>query len=100
VARLERLPRDRPIADLRDAAAIDMPTLVLAHHRDPIHCFEFGAALAHTIPGARLEELTPKSINRERHAAEVQHVLAAFVEPFRQPILPGRTAGVMRRRCA
>jgi pimeloyl-ACP methyl ester carboxylesterase len=112
VARLERLPRDRPIADLRDAAAIDVPTLVLAHHQDPIHRFEFGAALAHAIPGARLEELTPKSINREHHAAEVQHflaafvelfqqpVLAAFVELFQQPVLRGRVAGGMRRPCA
>jgi pimeloyl-ACP methyl ester carboxylesterase len=97
VARLERLPRDRPIADLRDAAAIDVPTLVLAHHQDPIHRFEFGAALARAIPGAHFEELTPKSIDRERHAAEVQHFLAAFLEPFRQPVLPGRAAAGMRR---
>jgi pimeloyl-ACP methyl ester carboxylesterase len=100
VARLERLPRDRPIADLRAVAAIDVPTLVLAHHRDPIHRFEFGSTLARAIPGARLEELTPKSIDRERHAAEVQHLLAAFLEPFRQAVVPGRAAGDMKGLCA
>jgi pimeloyl-ACP methyl ester carboxylesterase len=84
VARLERLPCDRPIADLRAVAAIGVPVLVLAHHQDPIHRYEFGVALALAIPRARLAELTPKSIDRQRHAAEVQEYLAAFLEPYRQ----------------
>jgi pimeloyl-ACP methyl ester carboxylesterase len=82
VARLERLPGDRPLADWRAAAAIRVPTLVLAHRQDPIHRFEFGEALARAIPGARLVELTPKSIARERHAAEVQGCLEAFLARF------------------
>jgi pimeloyl-ACP methyl ester carboxylesterase len=79
VARLERLPADRPLADLRAAAAIQVPALVLAHQQDPIHRFAFGEALARAVPGARLVELTPKSIARERHAAEVQGCLEAFL---------------------
>jgi hypothetical protein len=79
VAHLERLPADRPLADLRAAEAIRMPALVLAHRQDPIHRFAFGEALARTIPGARLVELTPKSIARARHAAEVQGCLEAFL---------------------
>jgi pimeloyl-ACP methyl ester carboxylesterase len=82
VARLEWLPADRPLADLRDAAAIRVPVLVLAHRQDPIHRFAFGEVLARTIPGARLVELTPKSIARERHAAEVQGCLEAFLSQF------------------
>jgi pimeloyl-ACP methyl ester carboxylesterase len=83
VERLERLPADRPLADLRAAAAIRVPTLVLAHRQDPIHRFAFGEALARAIPGARLVELTPKSIARERHAVEVQNCLDAFLSRFR-----------------
>jgi pimeloyl-ACP methyl ester carboxylesterase len=64
VARLERLPAGRPLADLRAAAAIRVPALVLAHRLDPIHRFAFGEALARAIPGTRLVELTPKSIAR------------------------------------
>jgi len=79
VARLERLPADRPLADLGAAAALRMPTLVLAHQQDPIHRFAFGAELARAIPGARMQELTPKSLDRERHAAEVQRCLEAFL---------------------
>jgi pimeloyl-ACP methyl ester carboxylesterase len=82
VARLERLPSDQPLADLRAAAATRVPVLVLAHRQDPIHRFAFGEVLARAIPGARLVELTPKSIARERHAAEVQGRLDAFLSQF------------------
>jgi pimeloyl-ACP methyl ester carboxylesterase len=83
VARLERLPVDRPLADLGAAAAISFPTVVLAHRQDPIHRFAFGTRLAAAIPGAKLVVLTPKSIARERHAAEVQRRLEAFLGQFR-----------------
>jgi pimeloyl-ACP methyl ester carboxylesterase len=85
VARLERLPADRPLADLRAVGAIRVPTLVLAHWQDPIHRFAFGELLACVIPGARLVELTPKSIARERHAAEVQSCLKVFLGSSFQP---------------
>jgi len=83
VARLERLPADRPLSDLRSSAAMRVPALVLAHQQDPIHRFAFGEALAGAIPGARLVELIPKSIARERHAAEVQNCLEAFLNRLR-----------------
>jgi pimeloyl-ACP methyl ester carboxylesterase len=85
VARLERLPPDRPLADLRAAEAIRVPALVLAHRQDPIHRFTFGVRLAAALPGASLVALTPKSIDRERHAAEVQRCLEAFLGRFRSP---------------
>jgi pimeloyl-ACP methyl ester carboxylesterase len=82
VARLERLPADRPLASLRAAEAIRVPALVLAHRQDPIHRFALGERLARAIPEARLVELTPKSIARERHAAEVQDCLETFLSRF------------------
>ena len=85
VARLERLPPDRPLADLRAAEAVRVPALVLAHRQDHIHCFKFGARLVAALPGARLVALTPKSIDRERHAVEVQRCLEAFLGRFRSP---------------
>jgi pimeloyl-ACP methyl ester carboxylesterase len=91
VARLERLPVDRPLADLGAAAAIRVPTLVLAHRQDPIHRFAFGEQLAGAIPGARRVELTPKSIAPERHAAEVQRCLESFLVRFRSPGPSSRT---------
>jgi pimeloyl-ACP methyl ester carboxylesterase len=94
VARLERLPADSPLADLRAAKAIQVPALVLAHRQDPIHRFAFGERLAGAIPGAKLVELTPKSTDRARHAAEVQGCLGAFLSRFmawgtRHPAMAG-----------
>ena len=81
-ARLERLPADSPLMHLRAVAATRVPTVVLAHRQDPIHRFAFGEALARAIPEAKLVELTPKSIARERHAVEVQVNLNAFLSQF------------------
>jgi pimeloyl-ACP methyl ester carboxylesterase len=79
VARLERLPRDRPCTDLRQLEVLDVPTLVVAHRHDPIHPFAYGRILADAIPGARLVEVTARSVNRRQHAAEMQHNLATFL---------------------
>ena len=88
VERLERMPRDQPISDLRDAAGIAVPTLVIAHHLDPVHPFEFGAALARTIPGARLATVTPKSVDPRRHGAEVQDALTFLLNTVTRPYSP------------
>jgi pimeloyl-ACP methyl ester carboxylesterase len=79
VARLERLPRDQPVADLHQVAALHVPTLSLAHRHDPIHPFAYARRLAEAIPGFRLVEVTSRSVDRERHATEVQHSIAAFL---------------------
>jgi len=78
VALLERIPLDAPNHDRAEWRAINVPTLVLANHKDPIHPFEYGEILAREIPGAVFKELTPKSVNVEQHNAEVQR----FIEDF------------------
>jgi len=84
VIKLERIPNDSPSRDRREWSSIQVPTLVLASRQDPIHPFEFGEILAREIPGAEFKELTPKSVSRDRHAAEVQEFVGSF----------------LRRRCA
>jgi pimeloyl-ACP methyl ester carboxylesterase len=79
VARMERLPRDRPCTDLRQLEALDVATLVLAHRQDPIHPFAYGRRVADAIRGARLVEVTARSVNRRQHAAEMQRNLAKFL---------------------
>jgi pimeloyl-ACP methyl ester carboxylesterase len=63
---------------LSAAAAINVPTLAIAHYEDPLHPFEFAAALARTIRGAKLERVTSKSVDAQHHAEEVQQTLTAF----------------------
>ena len=43
---------------------------------DPV---TFGQTLASIISGAQLVELTPKSVSKERHAADVQRALSDFL---------------------
>jgi pimeloyl-ACP methyl ester carboxylesterase len=79
VARLERIPNDAPLRDLRELQSLHVPTLVLANRQDPIHPYDYGVALAQAIPGAQFRALTPKSINAARHAADVQRHVDAFL---------------------
>jgi len=79
VVRLERIPGDAPNWDRREWTLIKVPTLILASRQDPIHPFEYGEALAQTIPGAELRELTPKSVNKELHVKDVQQFLENFL---------------------
>jgi pimeloyl-ACP methyl ester carboxylesterase len=79
VAKLERIPAYAPKHTRETWRSIRVPTLVLANQQDPVHPFEFGAALAETIPGAQLVELTPKSVSLGRHNADVQRALSEFL---------------------
>jgi pimeloyl-ACP methyl ester carboxylesterase len=79
VARLERLPPDRVCEARAQLGAINVPTLVLGNHQDPIHPWDLATAIAKLIPGAVLRELTPKSISVEGHAADVQKANNEFL---------------------
>jgi pimeloyl-ACP methyl ester carboxylesterase len=77
--KLERISSDAPLYDHRELAAIAVPTLVVANRQDPIHPFEYGEILAREIPKAEFKELTSKAVNQERHGAEVQTFIEAFL---------------------
>ncbi len=76
---LERLPCDAPIQDLRKGGTIVTPTLVLANRQDSVHPFAYGKRLAQAIDGALFEEITPKVVSRDRHAADVQGSASRFL---------------------
>lgn len=78
--KFERITRDSPCQDLKELAKIEVPTLVLANRRDPVHPFKYGKILAAVIPHAEFREITSKSASRERHAADVQRFITAFIQ--------------------
>jgi pimeloyl-ACP methyl ester carboxylesterase len=78
-ARLAKLIVDTPCPDRSMYRAIDVPTLVLGNHQDPIHPWELAEALAGLIPGAKLCEITPKSVSLEQHSADVQSAVDGFL---------------------
>jgi pimeloyl-ACP methyl ester carboxylesterase len=90
VARLERLAADTPVRSREEYRTIGVPTLVLGNRQDPIHPWAYAETLAGLIPGAELQELTPKSVSTLAHAAGVQRSLTEFLMRF--TAIPDRTA--------
>ncbi len=78
VARLERLASDTPVRTCEDYRTIRAPSLILGNRQDPIHPWSHAETLAQLIPGARLRELTPKSVSLDAHRADVQSALDDF----------------------
>lgn len=78
--KLERIPADAPSRDRRKWAALRLPVLVLGNRDDLIHPFAFAEELARAIPGAELRQLTPKTTDAARHAAQVQAHVAGFLK--------------------
>lgn len=84
VVRYERMPLDAPGRNRAEWSRIAVPTLVIATRHDPIHPFEFGQTLARIIPGARLQEVTAKSVDVGKHEEEVRIVLKEFLRGLQQ----------------
>jgi pimeloyl-ACP methyl ester carboxylesterase len=86
VARLERLARDTLCADRALIHSILVPTLILGNHQDPIHPWALATSLRQLIPNSELDEITPKSVSLDRHAADVQQAIDDFLtRHFLQP---------------
>ena len=79
LVRLERLPHTAPISDLGQCSSFDMPVLIMANRQDPVHPYAYGETLAAAFPHAILRELTPKSVDKARHAADVQRYVSQFL---------------------
>jgi len=77
--RLERIPLDAPYQHLDELSAVRVPTIVLANREDPIHPFQYGETISQQIPAAEFHELTPKSINVDQHAEDVQRFITEFL---------------------
>jgi pimeloyl-ACP methyl ester carboxylesterase len=79
VVRLERIPHDAPSHDRGEWKNLSVPTLVLANRQDPIHPWEFAETMAGLIPGAEFREITPKSVDVDRHAEDVRRHVGEFL---------------------
>jgi pimeloyl-ACP methyl ester carboxylesterase len=60
-------------------AALRLPCLIIGNDIDTIHPMACAETLAETIPHARLLRVTPKSVARDRHQAEIRAAVAAYL---------------------
>lgn len=79
-ALLSRIAADGPGVTRDQVASLRVPTLVIGHERDVIHPLALARGLAAMIPGARLIEITPKALDKERYLAEFRQALDGFLE--------------------
>ncbi len=79
-ALLTRISADGPGVDADAVAALDVPTLLLAHGEDFIHPLRHAESLAATIPAARLVRITPKAVSRDAYTREARAALSTFLE--------------------
>jgi pimeloyl-ACP methyl ester carboxylesterase len=80
VARLQYLPTEQSGLDLESAAAVDVPTLIMATPNDPIHPLTFAHALARAMPRAFYVELAPKELDDAPHIEEVNSRIVQFLD--------------------
>jgi pimeloyl-ACP methyl ester carboxylesterase len=79
IARLQSLPTGQPGLDLKSAAGVTVPTLIMATPNDPIHPVCFAEALAGAIPQASFVKLAPKELNDGPHIEEVNARIFQFL---------------------
>ena len=79
IARLERIPPDRPCDDLAACGEFHAPVLVLANRQDPVHPFDLAVQLAAAFPAAQFAEVTAKSVDRATYRRDVQHAIDTFL---------------------
>ena len=77
------IPASVPFERFEDLAGIDVPTLVLANHDDPLHPFECAFRLAAAIPGATLQVLPSKNESVEAHRMAFRHRVSEFIASLR-----------------
>lgn len=80
VIRFEKLPYQSVVNDTSEISAINLPTLVISTKLDPVHPYEYGKCLSTLIPHSTFIEASPKSVNVEKHIAESQAALNAFLQ--------------------
>ncbi|TIS88492.1 alpha/beta hydrolase [Mesorhizobium sp.] len=79
IALLSRIPLDWPGVSRARIEAIRQPALVIGNDQDYVHPLAYARELAGLIPGARLAEITSKTIDGAAYVAEFRDALAGFL---------------------
>jgi pimeloyl-ACP methyl ester carboxylesterase len=78
--RLDHIAVDAPVHDIDEFKKIDVPAMVLANKKDPIHDYALGLQVADAIQVAEFQEITSKAISVDRHSEDVQLHVSGFLK--------------------
>ncbi|RWB66954.1 alpha/beta hydrolase [Mesorhizobium sp.] len=76
---LANIAADGPGVAERDAAALDVPALVIGNEIDAVHPLSTAYALAAAIPNSTFAEVTPKARDSAKHFAELHEQISLFL---------------------
>ncbi len=76
---LKSIAADGPDISQAEVRAIQLPTLILATELDWIHPLSHATTLAEMLPNAKLVELTPKSVDKQKHLSEFNAAVQKFL---------------------
>ncbi|RWL44318.1 MAG: alpha/beta fold hydrolase [Mesorhizobium sp.] len=76
---LANIAADGPGVAERDAAALDVPALVIGNEIDAVHPLSTAYALAAAIPNSTFAEVTPKARDSAKHFAELHEQISFFL---------------------
>ncbi len=74
------IANDGPNVTRHQAAAINIPALVIGHEIDYVHPIAYARELASLIPGAKFVEIAPKATQKPLHVAQFRHALDTFLQ--------------------
>lgn len=77
---LANIAADEPGVAERDAAALDIPALVIGNEIDAVHPLSTAYALAAAIPDATFAEITPKARDSAKHFGELHEQISSFLQ--------------------
>jgi pimeloyl-ACP methyl ester carboxylesterase len=76
---LSAIAADGPGVTKEQAAAVNVPALIIGNGLDLVHPMPMAKEIARRIPGARYVEIAPKSLDKEKHAAEFRQAVLEFL---------------------
>ena len=77
---LANIASDGPGVSEDDAAALDIPALVIGNEVDAVHPLSTAYALAAAMPDAIFAEVTPKARDSAKHFGELQEQISSFLK--------------------
>lgn len=77
---LSRIPKDGPGLSRQDMASIAMPTLIIGTGEEYVHPLRYASQLKDLIPGAALQIVTSKTVDKALYQSQSCESLAAFLQ--------------------